>query len=219
MKILVVSPHPDDETLGAGGTILKRKKRGDEIYWVVITEASELNGWDKEFVFNRKKQIKSINKFYGFEEFFDLKYTPGSLSHIDEGEMISVLSDIFSKVKPEWIIIPGEYDAHSDHRVTYNCCMAAAKTFRAPFIKRITTMEILSETDQGFKNEKFCPNMFVNISEEIEGKLEAAQIYDSEIMDSPFPRSIRNIKALAELRGAASNCMFAEGFKIIRFLE
>jgi len=36
-KILVVAPHPDDETLGCGGTLLRHKKNGDEIYWMIVT--------------------------------------------------------------------------------------------------------------------------------------------------------------------------------------
>jgi len=37
MKILVIAPHPDDETLGCGGTILKHKDLRDQIYWLIIT--------------------------------------------------------------------------------------------------------------------------------------------------------------------------------------
>ena len=36
-KIIIISAHPDDETLGAGGAILKHKKNGDEIHWLIVT--------------------------------------------------------------------------------------------------------------------------------------------------------------------------------------
>ena len=38
MKILAIAPHPDDETLGCGGTLLKHKNNGDEINWLIITD-------------------------------------------------------------------------------------------------------------------------------------------------------------------------------------
>ena len=140
MNIIVVSPHPDDETLGAGGTLIKMKKKGHKIFWLNVTDVTEELGWSKAFIEHRKEQIKSVKEFYRFDGFYNLAFPASKLSQIDEGEIISSIKKIYEEVKPEWIIIPGQYDAHSDHRVVYNCCMAAAKTFRAPYIKRITTM-------------------------------------------------------------------------------
>ena len=70
MKIVVVSPHPDDETLGAGGLILKRKNLGDQIYWINITDVSVNQGWSQEFVEHRQKQIQKI---YFLQEIQDLE--------------------------------------------------------------------------------------------------------------------------------------------------
>ncbi len=219
MKILVVSPHPDDETLGAGGTLIKFKKKGAKIFWLNITDVTEELGWDKAFIEHRKKQIKNVNDFYGFEGFYDLAFPPTKLYQTDEGELIGAIKAIFDKVEPEWIIIPGQYDAHSDHHVVYSCCMAAAKTFRAPYIKRITTMEILSETDYGFQKERFEPNLFIDITDELEEKIKAMKIYDTEIEEIPFPRSLENIRALAITRGGQCVSQYAEAFFIIKQVE
>ncbi len=219
MKIMVVSPHPDDETLGAGGTLIKMKKLGHDIYWLNVTDVSEDLGWDKTFVSKRRGQIEKIKNHYCFSEFFNLSFTPAKLSMIEENDLISVIKGIFDKVEPHWIIIPGNYDAHSDHRVVYNSCMAAAKSFRSPYIKRITTMEIVSETDCGFQNEKFEPNMYVDITDEIENKIKAMEYYDTELQKEPFPRSVRNIRAVAAVRGAACGCDYAEAFQILRTVE
>ncbi len=219
MNIMVVSPHPDDETLGAGGTLIKMKKRGHKIFWLNVTDVTEELGWSRDYIEHRKEQIKAVREFFDFDGFYNLEFPATKLSQIDEGELISYIKKVYDEVKPEWIIIPGQYDAHSDHRVVYNCCMATAKAFRAPYIKRITTMEIISETDSGFQETKFYPNLYVDISNEIEDKLKAVQIYDTEIENEPFPRSIRNITAMAETRGAACNCFYAESFQIIKVIE
>ena len=142
-----------------------------------------------------------MKTYFGFDGFWNLEFPPAGLTAVDEGEVIGKIRNVFEKVKPEWIMIPGQYDAHSDHRKVYNCCMACAKAFRAPYIKRITAMEIVSETDFGFQKEKFEPNLFVDITEELEGKIEAMKIYDTEIEKVPFPRSLENIRALAINRG------------------
>lgn len=205
MKILVVSPHPDDETLGAGGTLLKMKKQGHQIYWLNITDVKLGMGWPDKWISHREEQIKDICSFFDFNGFYNLAFPATKLKSLDEGEIIGAIKKIYDDVQPEWLIIPGQYDAHSDHHVVYNCCMAAAKTFRSSYIKRITTMEIVSETDYGFQKEKFEPNLFIDITDEMEKKMEAMKIYDTEVEETPFPRSLENIKAHAMMWGGYFN--------------
>lgn len=219
MKVLVVSPHPDDETLGAGGTLLKLKKQGHQIYWLNITDMKVEDGWGNDKIDHRQKQIDEVRNYYRFDGFYNLQLPPIKLKGLDEGQIIGAVKRIYDEVKPEWIIIPGQYDAHSDHHVVYNCCMAAAKTFRTPYIKRITTMEIISETDYGFQAERFEPNLFIDITDTLEGKIEAMRIYDTEIEDVPFPRSLENIRSLASVRGGYCTSRYAEAFCIIKQIE
>lgn len=219
MKLLIVSPHPDDETLGAGGTLLKMKKKGHQIFWLNITDISADFGWDVRRIEHRKEQIEEVKEFYQFDGFYNLAFPPTKLKGFDEGEIICAIKRVYDEVKPDWLIIPGQYDAHSDHHVVYNCCMAAAKTFRATYIKRITTMEIASETDYGFQKEKFEPNLFIDITEEMEGKMEAMKIYDTEIEKNPFPRSLENIRAHAMVWGGHCISTYAEAFCIMKQIE
>ena len=219
MNVLAVSPHPDDETLGAGGTLLKLKAQGHNIFWLNITDMKAEYGWDENYISLRQSQIENIKKHYSFDGFYNLALPPTKLSAMDECEIIEKIKSVYHEVKPAWLIIPGAYDAHSDHRIVYNCCMACAKTFRAPYIKRITTMEIPSETDYGYQREKFEPNMFVDITNEMDKKIEAIKIYDTEIEDPPFPRSIDNIVSLAATRGGTCACKYAEAFCVIKQIE
>ncbi len=60
MKILVIAPHPDDETLGCGGTLLRHKAEGDEIHWLIMTKMNK--DIVKENIFNKRKQeIKQVS--------------------------------------------------------------------------------------------------------------------------------------------------------------
>ncbi|MBT5068750.1 MAG: PIG-L family deacetylase, partial [Candidatus Marinimicrobia bacterium] len=73
-KVLVVAPHPDDETLGCGGTLLKHKANGDGIYWLIITNIDEKNGWQKKRVESRQQEIDKVSEMYGFSKIFKLNF-------------------------------------------------------------------------------------------------------------------------------------------------
>ena len=82
-------------------------------------------------------------------------------------------------------------------------------------------METLSETEfaPSTKEDSFVPNVFVDISEFMDKKIELMNIYESEIGKHPFPRSERNIRALATYRGATSNCNYAESFELLKEIK
>jgi len=214
-RILVVSPHPDDETLGAGGTLLKHKDRGDRIFWCNITNLKEKYGFSRDAVERRNREIEKVATAYGFEEIFNLELPPARLSEKFLSKLIESLRQILIKVKPEVLYIPFYDDPHSDHRITYNALVPFLKSFRYSFVKKVLMMEIVSETDNQFKGN-FKPNVFVDISDYLEKKIEIMKIYKTEIGAHPFPRSSENIKALALYRGAQCNCKYAEAFMLLK---
>lgn len=68
-KVLIVAVHPDDETLGCGGTLLKHKANGDEIHWLICTETNPTN----DFYPIREKEIEDVTKLYDFNSVRNLK--------------------------------------------------------------------------------------------------------------------------------------------------
>lgn len=219
MKIAVISPHPDDETLGAGGFLLKHRKEGNQIYWINMTDVNENQGWDSSFIKYRKRQIEQICEFYKFDKFYNLKYPPCTLENVNKHELLSGYGKCIQEIQPDCIVLPNPQDAHSDHLITYEVGMSCSKIFRYPYIKKILTMEILSETDFSKNAEAFAPNYFVDISEYIEDKIAALKIYDTELGKAPFPRNIEAVRALALLRGGMSGSHYAEAFKIIKEID
>ena len=106
MKVMVVSPHPDDETLGAGGTLLRLKKEGHQIYWLNITDAKEKDGWSASFIKQRKEQIQRVCDFFEFDDTFNLKFPPAKLEMLEKSILIQKIGSCFQTVEPEWIILP-----------------------------------------------------------------------------------------------------------------
>ena len=216
-KVLVVAVHPDDETLGAGGTLLKHSALGDEIYWLIMTNVSEESGWSKEFVAKRQKEIEKVNTKYAFNKVFDLGFTPTKLDTYQLGNIIAKVSKVFNEVKPNIIYLPNNSDVHSDHRISFDAVYSCTKSFRYPFIERILMMEVLSETEfaPSISGQTFVPNTFIDISDYFEKKIDIFKCFDSEVMKNNLPRSISATKALANYRGSRIGVEFAEAFMLL----
>jgi LmbE family N-acetylglucosaminyl deacetylase len=220
-KIVVISAHPDDETLGVGGTLLKHKQNRDMLAWLIITSVSEEYGFSKDRVNSRKDEINQVAKMIGFESVYQLNYPTMSLNSDIINDMIPKISLIFSEFKPEVIYVMNRSDSHSDHRYTFDAVMACTKSFRFPYIKRVLMYECISETEFApqLAEKVFIPNYFVDISEFFDKKLEIMQVYQSELGEHPFPRSNRNIQALATFRGATVGVNYAEAFQLLKFID
>ena len=217
-KVLVVAIHPDDETLGCGGTLLKHKESGDEIHWLIATEMTVEHGFKESVVRKRKEEIQKVNRLYNFDSINRLGFPTTKIDNNDTSFLVNKISKIFNQIKPDTVYLPFKSDVHSDHRCFFNAAFSCTKSFRYPFIKRVYMMETLSETEfaPSTKEDSFIPNIFIDISDYIDKKIDIMKVFESEIGDHPFPRSVRNIKALATFRGASSNCNYAESFMLLK---
>lgn len=219
MRIIIVSPHPDDETLGAGGSILKLKDKGNELYWLNVTDIKEEFGWGKEIVNKRKRQLIKIEEYYKLNGFINLHFPSTGLTSVTQRDLIESIGRIFDEVRPDCIVLPDYSDAHSDHRYVFDAAYACSKIFRRNYIKRILTMEVASETNFGMPWDVFHPSLYIDITEYIEQKLEVLSIYDTELGKTSFPRSLEFVRAQALMRGTEAGVMYAEAFRVIKMIE
>jgi len=213
-KVLIIAVHPDDETLGCGGTLLKHKANNDEIHWLICTDIDEKHGY-----YNiRQNEIKEVSDLYDFDSVYNLKLKTMQVDEYGMSELIGGISKVINETKPNIIYLPFKGDIHSDHRKIFKASYSCTKSFRYPFIKKIYMMETLSETEfaPSTKEDSFIPNVFVDISEFMDKKIEIMKVFKSEIGEHPFPRSEKNIKALSMYRGATCGCKYAESFILLK---
>ena len=85
--------------------------------------------------------------------------------------------------------------------------------------KLVLSYETLSETDWNapYLEPIFIPELFIDITETLQYKLNAMKSYKSQLQNAPS-RSLEAIKALARYRGSQNGFKYAEGFKVIRHL-
>jgi N-acetylglucosamine malate deacetylase 1 len=213
-KILVVAVHPDDETLGCGGSLLKHKANGDQIHWLICTTLNKNHSYYQ----TREKEIYKVSKLFNFNSVQRLQFETAKVDQYSITEIIEKISKAINKVKPDTVYLPFKEDVHTDHKKIFEASYSCSKSFRYPFIKKIYMMETLSETEfaPSINKDSFVPNTFIEISKYMDKKIKIMKVYKSEIEKYPFPRSERSIKALATIRGSISGCKFAESFVLLK---
>lgn len=217
-KVLLFSPHPDDETIGCGGTLLKHWNNKDELYVVMVTKKIIGHlGSTKSDVEETDGIIETITRRYHLNQLYQLNFVEAALDELPLIKIINSFSSIVKEVQPNIVYLPNRNDVHSDHRVIFNAAFACTKSFRYQYINTIYMYETLSETEFAptLMENSFMPNVYVDITDQIEEKMEIMSLYKLELMSENFPRSLRAIRALAAYRGSRIGEKYAEAFMLL----
>ncbi|WP_298515408.1 PIG-L deacetylase family protein [uncultured Kordia sp.] len=220
-KIIVVAPHADDEIIGCGGTIAKAISQGDEVYIIIATNANvgapEL--FNEEAITKVRGEALKAHEYLGVTKTFFLDFPAPALNAFPEYKVSVALSKIFNEVQPNILYLPHPGDLHQDHKAVYRASLVAARPQGAYTIEQIYCYETLSETEWAPYQEKaFIPNMFNDISDFFEQKLEAMRFFKSQIKEFPHTRSTETFEALAKFRGATVGVKRAESFIVERII-
>jgi LmbE family N-acetylglucosaminyl deacetylase len=222
MRVLLIAPHPDDEVLGAGGTLAKHSKEKDEVYLCIVTKAYTPD-WSKEFIEGRRKEVLRANKVLGIKRTFFLDFPTVKLDTVPQKELNDSVSKCVRDLEPDIVYIPHRGDVNHDHRLIFDAALVATRPPRPPpgplvSIRKVLCYETPSETDFAapLREMVFVPNIYVDITKTIGTKIRALGVYKSEIRKFPHPRSTTLLWALARKRGAEAGMKAAEAFMLIR---
>lgn len=220
MKVLVIAPHPDDEALGCGGALLRlvRERPDTELHWVIVTEMPPGAHWSEQRASARRDEIAVVADRLKVRQVHKLGFPAARLDTVPMADLVGALSRVMSEVEPETVFVPYRHDVHTDHRYVFDAASACVKSFRYPSVRTVLAYETLSETEFGLDPSAgaFRPNVWVDISRDLEAKIELLGIYAGEMGAFPFPRSREAVEALARLRGATAGVSAAEGFMLLK---
>jgi LmbE family N-acetylglucosaminyl deacetylase len=217
VNVVVVAPHPDDETLGCGGTLLRHVAAGERVHWLIATEMTRETGFSGDAIAKRDREIADLAARYGFAAVHRLGFATTTLDVTPRGDLVRSIGDVFRKTEPTVVYLPHHGDSHTDHAVMHEATIACTKWFRYPSIREVLAYETLSETASGAgrRMDPFIPTVYVDIAATLDRKLELLTIYQSEIGAFPFPRSVEAVRALAMVRGSEAGVPAAEAYALV----
>ncbi len=215
--MLVIAPHPDDEVLGAGGVMTRFSQAGGEV--IVLTVAAHMPPLFPKSVHDLTiSEAKKAHSLMEVNESIFLNKPAVGIGNEDTATINNEILSVIKKTNPDIVLIP-YFDRHIDHRVIFDACMVATRPVGAgKKIKILAAYETLSETHWNAPHlePNFTPNWVVDITDQIEVKLRAFSLYESQVHSFPAPRSIEALRALALFRGSQSGYGYGEAFHIIR---
>src|ERR1700755_2466056 len=103
-RTLVIAPHPDDEVLGAGGTIARLSAAGNDVYVAVVTEGKPPT-YPPEAVRRVQEEAGKAHALLGVRETFWVDLPAAGLSETAHSELNAVLFGLVSKLRPKTLIV------------------------------------------------------------------------------------------------------------------
>ncbi len=202
-KIIVIAPHPDDDILGAGGTLLKAKDQGSEIHILYVTNGLE-NKSDKI-----KNETMTVCEQTGFKPYF-LNFNPKDID-TNNKEMHDKILSIVSNVKPQVIFISFFLDNHYDHRMVnlllYNSMINSQYNQKI----EIWAYQIYST---------ILPNVVIDITEKVDEKRRLINIWKSVGKFNDLAHYILGINASNSIfLGKKKSYLYGETFFAIPIKE
>lgn len=217
MNILVIAPHRDDEVIGAGGTIAKHSSMGDSVFVCILTHGTEPI-CSPELDTKIREECIEADKYLGVKETIFLDYPAVMLETVPRYELNETMIKLIQSVRPDIVYIPNRGDMQLDHKITVDTAMVALRPKYQHVVKKIYAYETLSETGWNIPNttNEFIPNFYCDIHQFLEMKINALEMFTTQIAIYPNPRSAEAIKALAMYRGSNVNLYAAEAFSLVR---
>ena len=216
-NIVVIAPHPDDETIALGGSLARFVNSGCNVSVLIISGHLPPLYTQEAFEITRAES-KEAFKALGITD-YEFSEIPATYVHQRPVAEINRLISCFVKSRrPDTVFIPYP-DRHIDHRTIFDASVVACRPVGDFPPKFVFSYETLSETHWNVPGiePSFSPEVFIDISDFITTKKAALSSYISQLSNNDS-RSIEACEALARFRGSQNGCKYAEAFKIVRMV-
>ncbi|USR89924.1 PIG-L family deacetylase [Phormidium yuhuli AB48] len=218
-KTLIIAAHPDDEVLGCGGTIAAQTSQGTSVQVMFLADGVSSRGGEASAELQRRHHAAhTAAELLGIESVSFADFPDNQLDTVPLLRIVQRIEDRITQYQPDTILTHHAGDVNIDHQRVHQAVITACRPQPGHPVKTLLLFEVPSSTEWQPPGSAaaFLPNWFIDISDTLEGKLEALAAYGEELRDFPHPRSVEAVKALARWRGATVGVRAAEAFVLGR---
>jgi len=226
MILLVVVAHPDDEVLGCGATIARLTQEGHEVYIAILGEGitsryQQREQADRSLVEALHARGRQVAELLGVRDLFLYNLPDNRFDTVALLDVVKIIEELIERLKPEVIYTHHGGDLNIDHVVTHRAVLTATRPVTDQPVQEIYAFEVPSSTEWTFGQFQpaFRPNVFMDISDTLEAKVQAMALYESEVRPFPHPTSSVALRASARRWGSMAGVEAAEAFELIRAIR
>lgn len=195
MRVLVAAPHPDDDWIGCGGSLLKHLHAGNPVTVVYMTsgDAGGLRTTRGALAAVREAEAQAAAAFAGISDLIFLRHPDGGLAY--DRSVLSEATALIRGDRPDLLYIPHSRDAHPDHVVTHRLWVEACRRAGGPWFPECAGDPWLVGTILCY--EVWTPLTTVtyveDISEFMDMKLAALKRHASQVEVLPYDEAVAGL--------------------------
>ena len=226
-RLLVISPHADDETAGAGGLMLRIKEAGGEVFVMVLT-VGDLKHYDNQKGSikgsTRAEELGNAMKVLGVDD-WEICFNDDNLHlRLDSIPRRDIVSRIerdsrlaIDRIKPTMLALPAP-SFNQDHEMLFKAGITASRPHMSTLKPFQRVVLIMDAPQLAWNSTSFRPNFYVDISHCLEKKIEAFRCHASQMRPDPHQGGVQALEVLALSRGKEISVHAAEAFDCMRFV-
>ena len=220
---LIIAAHPDDEVLGCGGTAARLAREGHPVDIAILGEGitsryAARDEADPALLDELQTRSRQAAARLGARELFLYGLPDNRFDTVPLLDVVKIVEGLVERLQPRVIYTHHGGDLNVDHAVLHRAVLTATRPLAGRPVREIYTFQVPSSTEWAFGQfaPAFQPNVFVEITDTLEAKVEAMQAYESEARAFPHPRSPDALRAIARTWGSVVGCGAAEAFGLVR---
>ena len=213
-RVLIVAAHPDDETIGMGGSILRFTETGCQVRVVFLSDGVSSRDAQRESLVTRQSSSLAALSHLGVS---DVHFSGNPDNMLDTLPLLGIAKQIELHVlefKPKMVFTHFPFDLNVDHKLVSEATQIACRPKASSTVDHLLFFEVASSTNWHFGLSQFTPNYFIDITRSLSSKEKALKEYATELESFPNSRSLENLVNLSYTRGSFIGFEAAEAFQV-----